>query len=75
MGKPAAGFAFQVLASGDVVITRNQERAATLRGATAAGFLAQVENGDPQEIMARVTGNYKRGNERSARMYPRNRGR
>jgi hypothetical protein len=75
MGKPPAGFAFQVLASGDVVITRNQKRAATLRGATAAGFLAEVEKGDPQEIMARVTGNYKRGNERSARMHPRHRGR
>ncbi len=28
--------------------------------------------GDPQEVMARLTGNYKRGNERTARNHPRN---
>jgi hypothetical protein len=31
--------------------------------------------GEPQLVMARWTGNYKRGNERAAREHPRNRGR
>ena len=35
-----------------------------LRGRAAERFLADVESGDPQAVMARVTGNYKRGNER-----------
>ena len=30
---------------------------------------------DPQELMARLTGNYKRGNERMGKNHPRNRGR
>lgn len=32
---------------------------------TAERFLSKVERGDDQELMARVTGNYRRGNERS----------
>jgi hypothetical protein len=31
-----------------------------------------VAAGDPQLVMARWTGNYKRGNERTARDHPRN---
>ncbi len=49
--------------------------ATTLRGVAAADFLDDVERGDPQELMARLTGNYKRGNEREARNHPRHRGR
>lgn len=59
----------------DVVITHRGRPAATLRGARAAAFLADVEREDPQALMARVTGNYRRGNERQARDHPRNRGR
>ncbi|MEU7580712.1 hypothetical protein AB0B50_24265 [Streptomyces sp. NPDC041068] len=33
-----------------------------------------IESGDPQLVMARWTGNYKHGNERTARSHPRNRG-
>jgi hypothetical protein len=44
-----------------------------LRGAAAQRFLADVEAGDPQSVMARATGNFKRGNERQARNHPRNR--
>nr|WP_063888164.1 hypothetical protein [Streptomyces viridochromogenes] len=36
-------------------------------------FRAEVETGDPQLVMARWTGNHKRGNERTARNHPRNR--
>lgn len=27
---------------------------------------------DPQQLMARITGNYRRGNERTAKIHPRN---
>ncbi|EFP58052.1 hypothetical protein HMPREF0321_2359 [Dermacoccus sp. Ellin185] len=37
--------------------------------------MEDVEDGDAQEIMARLTGNYRRGNERQARNHPRNKGR
>jgi hypothetical protein len=46
-----------------------------LRGQAAARFLDEVERGDDQELMARVTGNYRRGNERTAKQHPRNAGR
>lgn len=59
----------------DVIITHRVKPATTLRGARAAAFLEDVENGDPQELMARLTGDYRRGNERDARLHPRNRGR
>ena len=70
-GTPS-GFAF-VVRGGDVVITHDGARAATLRGAAARRFLADVEREDDQQLMARLTGNYRRGNERVAREHPRNR--
>jgi hypothetical protein len=73
MGKAPEGFAFEVLSSGDVVIRHHSTHAATLREAAAASFLLEVETGDPQQLMARLTGNYKRGNERAAKEHPRNR--
>lgn len=51
----------------EVVITHRGKPAATLRAAAAARFLREVEAGDPQQLMARATGNYKRGNERRGR--------
>lgn len=56
----------------DVVIRHHGVTATVLRGARAKDFLAEVENGDAQLLMARLTGNYRRGNERSARQHPRN---
>jgi hypothetical protein len=47
-----------------------------LRGRQAQAFLAEIESADEadlQQLMARLTGNYKRGNERSAKNHPRNR--
>ena len=65
MGSPPYGFAYAVQQQGAVVVIWHHGRvAATLRGAAAARFLTDVERGDPQQLMARVTGNYKRGNER-----------
>lgn len=70
MGSPE-GFDY-VIQGGDVVITHHGVRATTLRGAKASAFLGDVGRGDPQELMARLTGNYRRGNERRARRHPRN---
>ena len=71
------GFTFAVRAAGEVVIHHRGRLATTLRGDAAADFLAEVEAGDladAQELMARVTGNYRRGNECTAKQHPRNRG-
>lgn len=66
------GFEFTV--TGERVEIRHHGRpAATLRGLAAQKFLVDVESRDPQQVMARVTGNYKRGNERMGR--PRSPGR
>jgi hypothetical protein len=70
-GKPR-GFAYSI--NGDDVAISHFGRAATvLGGARAHQFLAGVEDGDPQELMARATEKTKRGNERQARSHPRNR--
>lgn len=63
MGKPT-GFDYTRRRNGEVVVTHNGRTAAILRGAQAHKFLERVGRTDPQELMARVTGNYKRGNER-----------
>ncbi len=68
----ADGFAYDVRRDGTVTITHHGRRATVLRGARAQEFLGEVES-DPQGVMARWTGNYKRGNERRARQHPRNR--
>ena len=71
MGR-AAGFEFQ--RRGDEIVIRHRGKdAVTLRGEAVAKFLEDVERGDPQDVMARATGNYRRGNERTARQHPRNR--
>ncbi|KUJ70283.1 hypothetical protein ACZ90_05175 [Streptomyces albus subsp. albus] len=68
------GFDCTRRADGTVVITHHGRAAGTLRGARAERFLAEVESGDAQLVMARWTGAYKHGNERAARRHPRNRG-
>ena len=83
MGAAPNGFDFEVR-GGDVVITHHGKRATVLRGLRAQEFLDEVGgedarhaagSADAQLLMARVTGNYRRGNERMARQHPRNRGR
>ena len=68
----AYGFDYAERSDGSVAITHRGRPATTLRGARAAQFLAEVDD-DPQGVMARWTGNYRRGNERTARNHPRNR--
>ncbi|MER7897996.1 hypothetical protein ABTX62_18270 [Streptomyces sp. NPDC096046] len=67
------GFAYERHAGGTVRITHHGRPATLLNGPRAAQFLAEVETSDPQLVMARWTGDYKRGNERAARDHPRNR--
>jgi hypothetical protein len=66
------GFAFERRGD-EVVITHRGKPATTLRGDAAARFLEEVGDSNGQDVMARVTGNYKRGNERAAKRHPRNR--
>lgn len=64
---PPSGFSFTQRADGTVVIFYRRAVATTLRGNRAAKFLAEVDAGDEQLVMARWTGNFKRGNERTIR--------
>ncbi|WP_235735246.1 hypothetical protein [Nocardioides alcanivorans] len=75
MSNSPEGFGYSVRKDGSVSITHHGRPAGTLRGQRAADFLEDVETADDQELMARVTGNYKHGNERTARDHPRNRNR
>jgi hypothetical protein len=71
-----SGFAWQTPRGGEVQVLHHSRVAVTLRGVAALDFLAEVQAGDDaaaQQLMARLTGNYKRGNERLAASHPRNR--
>lgn len=70
------GFTFRTRKSGEVQILHRGQLASTLRGAEAHDFVAEVSScsvAEAQQIMARVTGNFKRGNERLAASHQRNR--
>ncbi len=67
------GFSWTRGKNGEVIVEHHGTRAAVLRGRRADDFLENIGSGNEQELMARVTGNYKRGNERQARDHPRNR--
>ncbi len=70
------GFSYRRLKCGDVEILHHGRIASTLRGKVAEGFLedsSDLGESELQHLMARLTGNYRRGNERVARNHPRNR--
>lgn len=70
------GFTWRQRKNGDVEILHRGRLASTLRGNDAADFLAEANGSEPidlQPLMARITGNYKHGNERLAGEHPRNR--
>ena len=71
MAAPGA-FGYAVRADGSVSISHRGRAVTAVRGVRAAAFLAEVEQDDPQEVMARWTGQYRRGNERTAKNHPRN---
>jgi len=67
-GLADAPFSFRTGKDGSVFISWRGTRAAVLAGKQAASFLARVADLDvdgQQLAMAKVTGNFKRGNERS----------
>jgi hypothetical protein len=60
-------FSFTSTAKGTVFIDHHGKRVTTLRADRARRFLAMAGSIDAegqQQLMARATGNYKRGNER-----------
>lgn len=65
------GFTYRLRKNGDVEVLHRGRPAVVLRGTTAARFLTDVDSEDPQELMARITGNYRHGNERTAKNHPR----
>ncbi|MDZ4721370.1 MAG: hypothetical protein SH847_23150 [Roseiflexaceae bacterium] len=69
------GFSYRVGKDGLVLISWNGKQVTILRGDEAQKFLARIESLDPageQQLMARATGNFKRGNERKAGQHRRN---
>jgi hypothetical protein len=63
----ADGFGWQATKDGRVRITWHGRVVTTLVGAAAARFVRQAEGADVetvQGLLARATGNFKRGNER-----------
>ena len=70
------GFTYREHKDGSISITHQGRLAATLRKREAVDFLGEVTSidaADAQELMARLTGNYKRGNEGRAADHFRNR--
>jgi hypothetical protein len=72
MSPAPEGFDYLKTARREVRLLHHGQVVTVLRGHAADRFLAEVSTGDPQHVMARVTGNYKRGNERVANSHPRN---
>ena len=71
-----SGFSFRRMKNGDVQVTHHGRLASTLRGREAIDFLREMDGADEQarqHAMARLTGNYRRGNERTAAEHARNR--
>lgn len=69
-------FTYRRNKDGSVTISHRGKLAATLRREEAEDFLGEVEGcalEECQHVMAQLTGNYKRGNERQAQQHPRNR--
>ena len=61
-------FSFRLVTDGSVRITWRGKHVVTLTGPKAAAFRTRIESadeGEAQLLMARVTGNFKRGNERT----------
>jgi hypothetical protein len=62
-------FSFHARADGTIVVRYRAAPVTLLRGRAADRFSARIANADPaaaQQVMARVTGAFKHGNEREA---------
>ena len=63
-------FTFLSRADGTIVIRYHDAPVTLLRGKAAERFASRITDADPsaaQQLMARVTGNFKRGNERAGK--------
>ncbi len=70
MGLADEEFSYRATKDGRVLISRHGRRVVVLAGAKATRFLASAESLDGealQLLLARVTGNFKRGNERPSK--------
>lgn len=70
------GFTHRQRKNGDLEVLHHGHLASTLRGRDAQDLsdeLARCTEAEAQQVLARVTGNYKRGNEKQASCHPRNR--
>ena len=70
------GFSYRRLKTGELEVMHRGRRAATLRGRDVEDFVAEIQglsSAGEQQLMARITGNYKHGNERLAGQHQRNR--
>jgi hypothetical protein len=66
---PNPPFSYATRADGSVVISYHAAPVTILRGKAAARFASRMVGADDeaaQQLMARATGNFKRGNERRA---------
>ena len=69
------GFTWRRRKNGEVEVLHRGRLASTLRSRDATDFEAAMQGPDAeaqQQAMARLTGNYKHGNERLAADHPRN---
>jgi hypothetical protein len=65
--RPAGPFSFQARADGSILVRYREAPVTVLRGKAAERFVTRVSGADAkaaQQLMARVTGNFRRGNER-----------
>ena len=70
------GFVYATVKNGNVLIKHHGKLVTTLREAKAKTFIKKMDSlnfNEQQQWMARVTGNYKRGNERTAKDHIKNR--
>jgi hypothetical protein len=69
------GFVFHASKNGELEIRHHGKFATRFSGAKAIRYteqLAQLPFAEQQQLMARLTGNYKRGNEKSAKNHSMN---
>jgi hypothetical protein len=69
------GFTFQKTKKDEIVIFHHGVKAIVLRKFKAIDFKESIHVlsiAEQQQLMARLTGNYKRNNERKAKNHPRN---
>jgi hypothetical protein len=68
-------FSFREYKNGNISIFWNGKEVTILKGKNAQKFSLQIENAteiEAQLIMAKITGNFKRGNERQAKYSTKN---